>query len=669
MTSRLRTFLIAAAILFAATSIRPSARAQGFGGMFSSFKLNGVSGDEMEASTVITAGSADIDLANNVIVLIGNVVVDDKSSRITCNRMEIYLDEDAADALVGTADKPEDAAPAPDRKQEKADRTDAEKSGEAAEDEEDGEEEEERKNIRRIDCVGDVVFRKRANPNDPNDNADDQIAMADKADYDVVKEVIVMTGAHSAPEKVILADLFDVMMSQIRSNNIARCPVMMQGENWMVGETFTIFLKEDNRLKVKDMKFNYIGDSLLPDDEKDEKDGKDDKVDKDASGGKKTSALIAANDADIYIEHNIITLTGNVDVDQESDQPVRMTCDKMEIVLVDDVPASSGADETGAPAEAGKDKEDFGKKASEIHCTGDFVYRKRVGQDASGGEDQIAMSDRADYDAEKEILVLTGKPVMMQGANKVHGSRIEIYPKEDNRMAIEGMKAYYTGKALLSSSGDRNGADATTVITAEIADVRPDEAITLSRNVLVDDGSAQIACGKMQIFMRKDASSSLFNFNGPAAPDDAKPDADADKQDENELGNDISRIVCTGDVVYRKISETGGRDQIVLSRQADYDADQETIFMSGAHSNPKAVISAETYEEIVHVLGKGKPAGAATPAAGPFDPYSILMQGDNWIAGNPITIRPQEGNRLTATDMKAALRRSSRSKSGQEGKQ
>ena len=636
MMVRLRTFLTAAGILAAAAIFQPSARAQGFGGMFSSFSMSGVSGDEMEASTVITAGSADIDLENNIIVLIGNVVVDDKSSKITCDRMEIYLDEDAADSLVGTADKPEDegeTAESP-RDREKPD------DGETEADEPD--EKEDKKNIKRIDCVGNVVFRKRANSDDPGE--DDQIALADRANYDVVKEIIVLTGAHSAPEKVVPETVFRDMMRQIRSNSIARCPVMMQGENWMVGDSFTILLQEDNRLKVKNMKFNYTGDSFLPDDRKEEKDGSDAKAD-----GKKTSALISSNDADIFLEHNIITLTGNVDIDQESDQPVRMTCNKMEIILVDDVPAESTAD--SAAAKDGKAAADSGKKASEIHCTGDFVYRKSAGQDADGG-DQIAMSDRADYDAEKDILVLTGKPVMMQGPNKVHGARIEIYPGEDNRMAIDTMKAYYTGKALLSSS-DQDDTDATTLITADKADIRPDETITLSKNVVVDDGAARITCARMEIVMQKDSSSSLFNFNNkPAGPEAA------DKKDENELGNDISKIVCSGDVVYRKNSDTDGREQIVLSREARFDAATEVIDMIGAHSNPKGTIPQAAYDEIARMVAKDRQPGAA---ANGFEPYSIMMQGSNWIAGTPIRIFPKEGNRIQITSMRAGVRQSSRS--------
>ena len=112
---------------------------------------------------------------------------------------------------------------------------------------------------------------------------------------------------------------------------------------------------------------------------------------------------------------------------------------------------------------------------------------------------------------------------------------------------------------------------------------------------------------------------------------------------------------------------------MVLSRRADYDAENETIVMSGAHSNPKSVISAKSYEEITRVLGKtlnaatGQPGGQQGSAAGGvFGPYSILMQGENWIAGNPITILPQEGNRMKVNDMRATLRRASRSKSDKE---
>ena len=233
MTSNLRSFLAAAGILAAAAAFQPALHAQGFGGMFSGFQMNGVTDDnEAEASTVITASAADIDLENNIITLIGDVVVDDKSSKITCNKMTIYLEEDAADSLVGTADKPADSA---EKKEEKPEPAPAAVTadGKTPAEDDDKDKNDDSKNISRIVCSGDVVYLKRANPDDPD--GQDQIAMSEHADYDARKEIIVMTGN----------------------------PVMMQGSNKMYGDRIEILIKEGNRMRVINPKVYYTGESFL----------------------------------------------------------------------------------------------------------------------------------------------------------------------------------------------------------------------------------------------------------------------------------------------------------------------------------------------------------------------------------------------------------------------
>lgn len=234
MTSHLRSFLAAAGILAAAGAVQPALHAQGFGGMFSTFKMDGVTENETEATTVITASAADIDLENNVITLIGDVVVDDNSSKITCNKMTIYLEEDAADSLVGTADKPADSA---DKKEEKksepAPAAVTADGKEAGKKDKKDDEDENKQNISRIVCSGDVVYLKRADPDDPE--GQDQIAMSEHADYDAHKEVIVMTGN----------------------------PVMMQGSNKMYGDRIEILIKEGNRMRVINPKVYYTGESFL----------------------------------------------------------------------------------------------------------------------------------------------------------------------------------------------------------------------------------------------------------------------------------------------------------------------------------------------------------------------------------------------------------------------
>ena len=238
MTHHLRSFLTAAGILAAAAAFQPALHAQGFGGMFSGFQMNGVSNEE-EETTEITANAADIDLENNIIILIGDVVVDDGSSKITCNKMTIYLEEDVADDLVGTADKPADSEeinkPEPTPSAVSANGT---VPGEEEEDEED---EGDRKNISKIVCSGDVVYRKRANPDNPN--GQDQIAMSEQAEYDARKEEILMTGSPDG--------------------NASGQPVMMQGSNKMYGDEIKILIKEGNRMRVINPRVLYTGGSFL----------------------------------------------------------------------------------------------------------------------------------------------------------------------------------------------------------------------------------------------------------------------------------------------------------------------------------------------------------------------------------------------------------------------
>ena len=116
MTFHFRSFLTAAGILVAAAAFQPALHAQGFGGMFSGFKMTGESDDKEDKTTHITAEAADIDLENNIITLLGNVDVDDGTNKITCNNMKVFLKEETdepADEEKTAGRKDEKPAPAP----------------------------------------------------------------------------------------------------------------------------------------------------------------------------------------------------------------------------------------------------------------------------------------------------------------------------------------------------------------------------------------------------------------------------------------------------------------------------------------------------------------------------------------------------------------------------
>ena len=178
--------------------------------------------------------------------------------------------------------------------------------------------------------------------------------------------------------------------------------------------------------------------------------------------------------------------------------------------------------------------------------------------------------------------------------------------------------------------------------------------------MVVDDGTGQITCGKMEIFMQKDSSNPLFNISGQT---DRGTD---DQKGNNELGNDVSKIICSGNVVYRQQADGESGKQVVLARAAHYDASTEEIEMIGAHSSPQGEIPQDTYDEIVRSLGKNGADGKS--AGGSMEPYSIMMQDSNWVAGSPIKIFPKEGNRISVKYMKAGLRQASRSTASKEEK-
>jgi len=238
MTFHLRSFLTAAGILVTAAAFQPALHAQGLGGMFSGFKMNDASNDDEEHATNITAAAADIDLDNNIIILIGNVVVDDGASKITCNKMTIYLEEEVEEPE-STAETTENAggyamaatAPAPAA-------VSADGNNNAAAEAEEDEEEDESKSISKVVCEGDVEYIKRAAP-----GGQDQIARSENAEYDAHKEEIVMTGSPNG--------------------NADGRPLMMQGSNKMYGDEIRILIKEGTRMRVINPDVHYIGKSIL----------------------------------------------------------------------------------------------------------------------------------------------------------------------------------------------------------------------------------------------------------------------------------------------------------------------------------------------------------------------------------------------------------------------
>ena len=239
MTSIFRSFLVASGIFAAFTAVQPALHAQGFGGAFSSFFAEDE--DDDNSPVDVSANVADIYLEKNIITLLGNVIVDKKGTKITCDKMEIFLKE--------KSEKDEE-----EEKEKKAEEKPAPKPAAVAAVKADGKEEKKddkdddgmNQNISKLICTGDVVYRQQK-PDNPND---DSLALAHKGDYDEKTGIIVMTGGHTNPSGELSKAMYDDIVRVVGKNMVKEYPIMKQGTNWILGDKIEIFVKDRNHMRV-----------------------------------------------------------------------------------------------------------------------------------------------------------------------------------------------------------------------------------------------------------------------------------------------------------------------------------------------------------------------------------------------------------------------------------
>lgn len=249
MTSLFRSLLVASGIFAAFAAVQPAARAQGFGGAFSS--LFSDDEDEDKSPVDVSASIADIYLEKNIVTLLGDVVVAKKEHRITCNKMEVFLkketekteEEKKAEAEKKAAEAAAAAAkPTAKPAVEPAVKKDDEKEAKKDEKEDD----EMNQTISKLVCTGDVAYRNR-NPEKPENES---IALAAKGDYDDESGIIVMTEGHSNPQSELPKEIYEDIVRVVGKETIKLYPIMKQGQNWIVGDKIEIFLHDGNHMRV-----------------------------------------------------------------------------------------------------------------------------------------------------------------------------------------------------------------------------------------------------------------------------------------------------------------------------------------------------------------------------------------------------------------------------------
>jgi lipopolysaccharide export system protein LptA len=158
--------------------------------------------------------------------------------------------------------------------------------------------------------------------------------------------------------------------------------------------------------------------------------------DQKGGGKQKGPTVITADTMDMDIKNNLITLIGNVVVDDPAN---RLSADKMLVYLQD----AKG--------------EDSKKKLKAIVALGNVIMaRKAITEEEKKNGKREAHSGRADYDAITGIIIMTENPVLYQGDNYMKGDRITLW-KNSERMKIEGDQSSGRSSHIVISQGTDTG--------------------------------------------------------------------------------------------------------------------------------------------------------------------------------------------------------------------
>ena len=146
--------------------------------------------DRNENPTIINSDAMDIDLAKDMITLLGNVDVQDPEMNIKCRKMIIYL--------------------------AKSEKKESSSTGDEVRDEQSG------KEVVKIECIGDVVIT-RNQVESPSGKRETQQAFAGKAVYLIKEETITLT----------------------------EDPVLVNGLNRLMGERIILYTRTERVLVFK----------------------------------------------------------------------------------------------------------------------------------------------------------------------------------------------------------------------------------------------------------------------------------------------------------------------------------------------------------------------------------------------------------------------------------
>jgi lipopolysaccharide export system protein LptA len=261
------------------------------------------------------------------------------------------------------------------------------------------------------------------------------------------------------------------------------------------------------------------------------------------NAGKRGTSTITADQMFIDFINNIITVSGNVKVDEEN---ITINCEKITVYLKQG--AKSKTKKRSGAKQLGSLSSSSSRKVSRILCQGNVVItRKQSASEIKQNGLQQAFADQADYDFAKSKIVMTGKhPTIKRGADRIEGKQITIWRDKEHLLAEGDCRLSFMAPTDKKVKKGATPAKPTkpTVATSDFMDMDYAKNLAvLTGNVQVVDSRMKIDCHKMNIYL-EERHKVIKNKNK------SKTKKVASKSVEQSFSGSkgINKIVCLGNV-------------------------------------------------------------------------------------------------------------------------
>ncbi len=285
-----------------------------------------------------------------------------------------------------------------------------------------------------------------------------------------------------------------------------------------------------------------------------------------------STSTITSDEMFIDFTNNIITVSGNVKVDEEN---MTINCEKITVYMTQSNGKKSSKNKINSGL-GNLSSSGSGRRVSRIICEDNVIItRKQSPAEIKANGQQQAFSDRANYDLVQSKIIMTGKrPMIKRGTDTIEGKVITIWRDKERLQAKGECRLSFIAPDNKKIKKVKTALDKKlTVATSDFMDMNYAKNLAvLTGNVKVVDSRMKIDCHKMNIYLEDRKKQQSLSSKKITAKSATKTLSSSKA---------ISKIVCLGDVTILRLdgdNKTG--TQKATSGKAIYHLKEGKIILS-----------------------------------------------------------------------------------------